>query len=82
MKVISLSKAKPIGNRHHEAVQIFIQNDTPDFKDLKQGEAYYEEQAATLADGLFDSLPQGTYDRLVIKLMTKKTSLYAGRTAS
>lgn len=45
-------------------------------------EGMYSGQAILLANTLYESLPQGTYDRLIIELMRKKLSVYRGVTNS
>jgi len=49
-------------------------------KTLKDAEIHYEQQAELIENALFGSLPQGVYDRLIVKLMKRKTSLYRGIT--
>ncbi len=44
--------------------------------------SFYQAEADTLADALFNSLPQGTLDRLLIHLMKRKLSCYRGITSS
>lgn len=51
-------------------------------KTMKEVAEVYEKQAAVIADALYNSLPQGTFDRLIIELMRKKLSIYCGVTRS
>ena len=41
-------------------------------------EIFWDEEAMKLERALSDSLPQTVYDRLLIKMMKKKVSLYQG----
>ena len=62
---------------------IIIKGDPPEFHGpdaLEQHQKFYEQQAADLLDALYNSLPQGTFDRLGMAFMQKKVSLYRGRT--
>jgi len=85
MKKIFLAKADPLGEQKIEDTVINITREISDFTHLRELEVFrnfYNDQANGLADALFDSLPQGTFDRLLIALMKRKTSLYMGKTVS
>jgi len=45
---------------------------------MEEVNIFFNNQASILADALFGSLPQGTLDRLLIKMMQKHVSCYIG----
>jgi hypothetical protein len=78
---ITLSKADSLlSNIKVPDIFIDISSDLPACKTLEDSEKYYEAQAIKLEDALYNVLPQGVLDRLIIKLMERKTSLYRGIT--
>jgi len=68
-----------------QAVTIRIAEPVPEL-DLSQGldemHRFYEEQADALVIALYHALPQGTFDRVALKMFEKKLSLYRGVTNS
>jgi len=83
MKTIKLCKAGPFGNvKKVDSVEIIIMDEIPSFDSLDTAEKFYTEQAKKLADALFESLPQGTLDRMFYALMGRKlkTCYYRGLT--
>lgn len=87
MKTVKIAKFDPFHHEMAEDTVISITEDNPDlhdidYKTLEDVAAYFENQATMLSDALYNSLPQGTFDRLLIKLMQHKTSLYRGKTGS
>ena len=74
------AKAAPIGGEWIQDVIIMINGDVPTTATLPEIERFYRAQASGLAAALYLSLPQGTFDRLIMELMAKKVSLYRGRT--
>jgi hypothetical protein len=83
MKKICVYKAQPITNNEEvKSVTIHINAEIPPVKTLEDAEIQYQEDANQLIDALFYSLPQGTFDRLMIAIMQKKVSLYCGTTNS
>ena len=84
LKEIRICKADPISPSLQEEISnysIIINDVLPTNMELVEAEKFYEFQATMIEDALFNSLPQGTYDRLGIKFMQRKVSLYRGRTA-
>ena len=79
---IKLNKADPLGGDEIPDVLIDISNPLPDcmIKSLEDVKKQFDEQAELLEQALYSVLPQGTYDRLAIKLMSRKVSLYVGIT--
>ena len=51
----------------------------PPTSSLQEARAVYERDAAVLVDALHESLPGGTWDRLVAKMVEKHASLLALR---
>lgn len=86
MNEVKVAKFDPLQNQTAEDTVISIAEDYPislnNDRTTEELVAYYENQAELIADALFNSLPQGTCDRLLIKLMQHKTSLYRGKTES
>jgi hypothetical protein len=78
MNTIILSIAEPIADQDPEPVTIIIDGKLPEFSDLKEAEQYYDHQASALEKGLFNALPQGVMDKVIIRLMARKVSLYRG----
>ncbi len=79
MKEVKICKADPIGETEVQPVTIEVNGTLPGPEEL---ELAYDLDAGALANALYYSLPQGTFDRLIIKLMKRKTSVYRGITRS
>lgn len=86
MKTIYLCKFEPLHDKEPEPVTIIINSKLPTFESfadctaLQQSNDFFEKEARVLIDALYNSLPQGTFDRLGIEFMKKKVSLYRGKT--
>lgn len=82
MKTIHIFKAdQTLEDEKIENVQINISHGLPKLDNLNSLEEvgkFHEEQAKKIADALFQSLPQGTFDRLAMELFSKKISIYRG----
>lgn len=82
MKETKICKAEPL----HEEIgsqTIIINGKIPE--DLwigNKSEEFCDNEAQMIDDALYNSLPQGTYDRLGIKFMQRKVTLYQGRTGT
>ena len=76
--------AGKINNTDHkpEPVTIIINGQLPDIDSGIDMQDIFLWQAAQLSHDLFYSLPQGTYDKLIIELMKRKVSVYRGLTRS
>lgn len=82
MSLITVCKANPLGNYEFQDIKdqvIAISGKIPRHMSLPECEKFHERQATMISDALFESLPQGTLDRLGIMFMQKKVSLYQGR---
>jgi len=73
---ISLAKAEPIGDQIIPTVVINISDVPPQFDSLNDAAQRYTNQAQLLERGLHDTLPGGTYDRLLGLMLTRKASLF------
>ncbi|HEC60709.1 hypothetical protein LCGC14_0831570 [marine sediment metagenome] len=84
MKEIQIMKADQIGDTEVKPVKIVINASLVALTDQigETIEEAYNHDADLLSRALFYSLPQGTFDRLLIKLMKRKTSSYRGITRS
>jgi hypothetical protein len=82
MNTIIIPAAESIADQRPAPITIIIDDKypLPKFNSIKQAVDYYDEQAEAIVDGLFNSLPQGIFDRIAIKIMAKKVSLYKGLT--
>ena len=83
MKTITICKANPIGKvAEVESVTIEISLSLPDIQLVQYVDTFYSNQTIILADALYNSLPQGTFDRLLYAMMGKKLkdSMYSGLT--
>lgn len=85
MKEIVVAKFEPLHEHVAEDTIIKVTGKVPDFpidSFFENGRKFYDDQAEAIADALYNSLPQGTFDRLWVAIMRKKMSLYVGKTES
>ena len=75
MKNVQIALAQPIGDQSIEPVTIQIAATVPQFRTLEDAADFYRIQAKTLASAL-TALPGGTFDRLLIELLTRKASYF------
>jgi hypothetical protein len=78
MKTVSICKAEPLGAEVPN-VELRIQDPMPTFsialgRDTER-EAFFDQQAATLLDALTSSLPGGTVDALLVRLLRRRIDL-------
>ena len=57
-----------------EERQIYIEGEFPDGASLESAAATFEANAADLEDALYRSLPGGTYDRLLGRMLERKAT--------
>lgn len=76
MKTIATYAADPIGDNEPEMVNLIISLPLPRFETLAESEAHHQAVAAILFDALINSLPGGTFDRLLGLMHAKKASLF------
>ena len=79
---VRIDKANDLAGTDIPDASISICGTLPDcmVRSLEDVGKHFDEQATLLEQALYNSLPQGTYDRLAIKLMSRKVSLYVGIT--
>lgn len=84
MKKIQIMKADQIGDTEVKPITIVIGASLPHISDhgVNPVEEAYDYDADLLCGALLYSLPQGTFDRLVIKMLKRKVSVYRGITKS
>ncbi len=76
MKTVYLFKAQPIGDQYIESVTICIGAPLPRFEQsdwLEETTRVFDAQADAIVDALH-SLPGGTLDRVLVKLLAEKVS--------
>jgi len=78
MKKVNICRADPIGEIEVQPVTIVVSGLLPQVGE--ELELAFDLDAGCLAKALFYSLPEGTLDKLIIKLMKRKTSVYRGIT--
>jgi len=83
LKTISILKADPtLSTDEVPDLKIYFNVPCSEISteyDLKRVGEIFDREASKLADALFEVLPQGIYDRLVMRLMEKKVSVYFGK---
>ncbi len=72
MKAIVAYKAAPIGSETVQSVTLTIETIMPELDTLAHYAQVYEAEAEVIADALHASLPGGTYDHLLAKLMERR----------
>ena len=68
-KAMASYSAKPV-----ESVVISIDEEIPDFEKLKAADEFYLSEATKLESALYGVLPGGTYDRLLGKMLERKST--------
>lgn len=69
-QIIRVNKAEPIGTQQTAGVEIHIDGTDPLDMDT------FMDDAQTLASALYNTLPGGTFDKLIGLLLAKKASQY------
>lgn len=79
MIICNIFSAQPIGKEKIPEAQIIIKDQFPSFKSgevsLEEMGEKYKKEGKKLADILFDHLPGGTMDALLIEILDRKKSL-------
>ena len=75
MEKYNIDKAQ--GPPDVKSVCIVIDRTIPDMPSIEHAASYYEEEANALFEALTTSLPGGTLDRLMVKLLEAKVSHFA-----
>lgn len=80
-QIVIINKANPIISRKKiDDYIIEITGELPRGMSLNVAELHYEKQSEMIEKALYNSIPQGVYDRLAIQFMKRKVSLYQGIT--
>lgn len=86
MKRIVVYKADAITDRSPEVEDCIIEisESLPEYKasTLAEIEKFYAGEAKLIADALFDHLPQGIFEPLLVEMMRHRISLYRGVSGS
>ena len=76
MQTYTITKAGAVGSACPDDTQISITGQPPEtWKTLKDAGEFYEHEAEMLFHALSASLPGGTFDRLLGKMLAAKASL-------
>ena len=82
MITINIGKANSFNLPEGQIIKgqaIVIDDKIPSMMTFDESNEYHEDQADMVNHALQTTLPQGTYDRLGIKFMQRKVSIYQGR---
>ena len=74
MRTINIYKAQHIGNEEVEDLQIVFNEELPIFESIQQSGKDFIRQAIILEKLLLNTLPGGTYDRLLGLMLKRKSS--------
>ena len=77
MKNIVVNKADPVGERAVESMEIRIEAQLPHAEALAEAARVYNCDAEMLETAVHESLPGGTYDRLLGMMLERKASHFA-----
>ena len=70
MKAISLCRGIGVPAPVHIEVRARV----PEFEDIAKAGVFYDSEAAILEDVLYSTLPGGTYDRLLARMLARKST--------
>ncbi len=76
MKKIYIYKAQPIGDSKVEQTNIIIKNKLPKFNDIETSRSFFTDEAQKIEETLFNTIPGGTYDRLLGEMLKRKASSF------
>jgi len=87
MKEIKIYKAQPIEDKKAESINIIIDKEIPNIEDMALDGRFsynvarkiYKNQGEMIGNALYNSLPGGTIDELLIFLLEKKASFFKVR---
>jgi len=75
MTLIHIHKAQPVGdNQVIENLLINIEVSVPDSETIEEGDELMENDATELVEALYNVLPGGTFDRVLIKMLQHRTT--------
>jgi len=75
-KEIHIYKAAPVDDRQIRPVIVHITEPIPEMESLDAAEMTYWNEADELSEALYDALPGGTFDRVLVRLMEIKATLF------
>lgn len=75
LNIVSVFHASSTGSREVPALQIQATKPIPSMESLDEARELHATQAARIADALFESLPGGTVDALLVEMMRRKASI-------
>jgi hypothetical protein len=83
-RTITVHRASPVADQVIPEVTVIVATDVPELPPMSSGQTVqeslatlatlYQQDAIAIARALRDSLPGGTFDRLVCELLTMKAS--------
>ena len=73
-KTLNFMKAVQIGDKEIHDTTIILKETFPDNANLKESDKLFELEATALENILINTLPGGTYDRLLGKMLQRKSS--------
>lgn len=79
MQVVNIKKAGAIGTDVREDTQINIAGEPPQFRGEgweQNAREFYQAEGKALANAIFDSLPGGTIDQLILEMLTRRASMF------
>jgi hypothetical protein len=74
---MQIAKAQPVGDQQVNDINIDISFTCPDFEGddcIQRANAFFIDQASDLEEALYNSLPGGTYDRLLGIMLKRKST--------
>ncbi len=74
MQTIILYKAQPIGDKSPKDIEILIKGSFPTFETISKSDKLFNDEAVSLETTLHNTLPGGTYDRLLQKMLERRAS--------
>lgn len=75
LNIVSVFHASSTGSREVPALQIQATKPIPSMESPDEARELHATQAARIAAALFESLPGGTVDALLVEMMRRKASL-------
>ncbi len=76
MKKIEIFKAQGVGGEEIESAEIVLEHPMPSYDATEIAMNTFDLQAERIANLLFDTLPGGTLDRLIGKLLMRKATSF------
>jgi hypothetical protein len=73
-KTIVIHKAQPLMGDDVPSLNILIDQEVPEFQNLSDADFLYQQDAEQLCAALYDTLPGGMFDRLVVEMLKRTIS--------